>query len=222
MANKFELEAAEILPDTTSEEAAKVLLARFGLLPRKKDSAAQMHRLLLELYERKKSANRTKKPEEAVVTVEEMGVFAGIKRQTMYDYLGRWISLNLLKKTSFVASGKVVIGYELNGPNLEAAFKKAEFVIRNHVEQSLNIVRELQNQVKKEKIRQNMPQNMEKAAETAVGQAMPEPDEPDPDEPDPDEPGPGPMPEPNPDYPPFHQKDERKEEKKDEISPSNG
>jgi hypothetical protein len=181
---KFELEATEALPDAESGETARVLLARFGLLPRKRDSAAQMHTLLLELYERKKTSNRMKKPEEAVLTVEDMGVFAGIKRQTMYDYLGRWLALNVLKKTSFVANGKVVIGYELNGPNLEAAFKKAEFVIKNHVEQSLDIVRGLQNQVKKEKIRQNMPQ--------------PEPDEP---VPEPDVPGPEPIPGPIPPEP---------------------
>jgi hypothetical protein len=154
---KFELEMTEPLPDADTEEIARVLLARFGLLPRKKDGQARMQKLLLELYERKKSANRERKPEGAVMTVEEMGVFAGIKRQTMYDYLGRWLSLSLLKKTSFVASGKVVIGYEINGTNLESAFKKAENTIRNHVEQSLDIVRSLQNEVKREKIKQNIP-----------------------------------------------------------------
>ena len=201
MAMKFELENAELIPDSGSDETAKVLLARFGLLPRKRDSAAQMHKLLLEMYERKKSANRMKRPEEAVITVEEMGTFAGIKRQTMYDYLGRWLSLNLLKKTSFVANGKVVIGYEINGPNLEAAFKKAEFVIRNHVEQSLDIVKDLQNQVKKEKIRQNMPE---------PAPPMPEP-----------EPNPEPMPPepaPNPDVP----QEEKEPKKEDETTPSNG
>lgn len=145
---KFELEATEPLPDAETEEIARVLLARFGLLPRKKDGQAKMHTLLLELYERKKAANREKKPEHAVMTVEDMGLFAGIKRQTMYDYLGRWLSLNLLKKTSFVANGKVIIGYELNGTNLESSFKKAETTIRNHLEQSLEIVRSLQNEVK--------------------------------------------------------------------------
>jgi len=177
---KFELEVSEPLPDAETEEIARILLARFGLLPRKKDGQAKMHKLLLELYERKKVANRERKPEEAVMTVENMGLFAGIKRQTMYDYLGRWLSLNLLKKTSFVANGKVVIGYELNGTNLESSFKKAETTIRNHLEDSLEIVRSLQNEVKKEKIRQNIP-----SAENA-----PEP------EPEPPQPGPEPMPEP--------------------------
>jgi hypothetical protein len=183
MAMKFELETAEAFPDSGSDETAKVLLARFGLLPRKRDSAAQMNRLLLELYERKKTANRMKKPEEAVVTVEEMGLFAGIKRQTMYDYLGRWLALNLLKKTSFVANGKVVIGYELNGPNLEAAFRKAEFVIKNHVEHSISLVKDLQNQVKKEKIKQNMPQNSESGPEPPVPEPAPPEPAPNPDVP---------------------------------------
>jgi hypothetical protein len=183
---KFELEITEPLPDAETEEIARILLARFGLLPRKKDGQAKMHKLLLELYERKKSANREKRPEEAVMTVEDMGVFAGIKRQTMYDYLGRWLSLNLLKKTSFVANGKVVIGYELNGTNMESAFKKAETTIRSHVEQSLDIVRSLQNEVKKEKIRQNIPSSQE-----------PEPEEPTPEPQPPIPPEPEPAPEPD-------------------------
>ena len=179
---KFELEVTEPLPDAETEEIARILLARFGLLPRKKDGQAKMHKLLLELYERKKYANKEKKPEEAVMTVEDMGVFAGIKRQTMYDYLGRWLSLNLLKKTSFVANGKIIIGYELNGTNLESAFKKAESTVRNHLEQSIDIVRSLQNEVKKEKIRQNIPSN----------------DEPEPPGPEPEPPAPTPGPEPTP------------------------
>ena len=192
---KFELEITEPLPDADTEEIARILLARFGLLPRKKDGQARMQKLLLELYERKKSANREKKPEGAVMTVEEMGVFAGIKRQTMYDYLGRWLSLSLLKKTSFVANGKVVIGYELNGTNLESAFKKAENMIRNHVEQSLDIVRSLQNEVKKEKIRHNIPSQ-------AASQSVSDEEESPAPEPEPPMPEPGPEPpEPTPEPP---------------------
>jgi len=150
---KFQLDQIEPAPDATSEEIARILLARFGLLPRKKDGQAQMHSLLLELYERKKSANRDKKPEKSVITVEDMGVFAGIARQTMYEYLGRWLDLNILKKTSFVSEGKVVIGYELNGPTLEAAFKKAEQAISNQLDTSLELARKLQNEVKRDKLK---------------------------------------------------------------------
>jgi len=190
---KFELEVTEPLPDADTEEIARILLARFGLLPRKKDGQAKMHKLLLELYERKKAANREKRPEDAVMTVEDMGVFAGIKRQTMYDYLGRWLALNLLKKTSFVANGKVVIGYELNGTNLESAFRKAEATVKNHLEQSIDIVKGLQNEVKKEKIRQNIPSSDDK-------KNVPEPEQPEPTpepgpEPAPPEPEPSPEPE---------------------------
>jgi hypothetical protein len=191
---KFELEVTEPLPDADTEEIARILLARFGLLPRKKDGQAKMHTLLLELYERKKAANREKKPEEAVMTVENMGLFAGIKRQTMYDYLGRWLSLNLLKKTSFVANGKVVIGYELNGTNLESAFKKAEVTIKNHLDQSIDIVKGLQNEVKKEKIRQNIPSSSDDKEQPEPG---PEPEP----EPEPPAPEPGPEPEPSPEPP---------------------
>ncbi|MEM3154267.1 MAG: hypothetical protein QW165_01730 [Candidatus Woesearchaeota archaeon] len=137
------------------EELSKVLLARFGLLPRKKDGNAQMHKLLLQLYERKKEANREKKPEAAVMPVEEMALYAGIKRQTMYDYLKRWLDLQILKKTSFVSGGKVVIGYELNGTNLEGAFRKAEATLKGHLDASFKIIENLQNEIKKEKLRSN-------------------------------------------------------------------
>ena len=153
---KIQLEHAEALPDASIDELSRTLLSRFGLLPRKKDGSAAMHKLLLELYERKKVANRDRKPESAVIPVEMMGNVAGIKRQTMYEYLHRWLDLSILKKTSFVSDGKVVVGYELNGANLEGAFRKAEASIRNHLEASLRIVDTLQNEIKKEKIRQGM------------------------------------------------------------------
>lgn len=150
---KIQLEHSEPPEQATPDELAKTLLARFGLLPRKKDGNAAMHKLLLELSERKKSANREKKPELAVMPVENMGSIAGIKRQTMYEYLHRWLDLNILKKTSFVNNGKVVIGYELNGTNLESAFRKAESTIKTHLEDSFKLLEKLQNEIKREKLR---------------------------------------------------------------------
>ena len=153
MPKNIELGHAEPVPNADSEELSKVVLSRFGLIPRKRDGVAKFHNLLLELYERKKTATREKKPEDAVMTVEEMGIFAGIRRQTMYDYLGRWLHLDVLKKTSFVSNGKVVIGYELNGNTLEAAFRKAEQRIKNHLEDSMEIIKKIQNEVKREKLK---------------------------------------------------------------------
>ena len=165
---KIHLNNVEAVPDANATELAKVILTRFGLIPRKKDGQAQFHKLLLELYEKKKEANRERRPELAVMPVELMGMHAGIKRQTMYDYLGRWLGLNILKKTSFVNDGKVVIGYELNGNNLEAAFKKAEQSINQHAANSLELIKELQNQVKKEKLKDNMePKSESSGSENA-------------------------------------------------------
>ncbi|MBI4017129.1 MAG: hypothetical protein HY363_05565 [Candidatus Aenigmarchaeota archaeon] len=149
---KIQLENKEVIDDNSTEQIAMVLLARFGLLPRKKDANAKIHKLLLEIYERKKKANRERAPEAAVVPVDEMGVFAGISRQTMYEYLHRWLDLAILKKTTFVSNGKVITGYELNGQNLEGAFRKAETVIKNHLDYSFKLVDKLQNEIKKEKI----------------------------------------------------------------------
>jgi hypothetical protein len=150
---KIELDLVEPVELSSSDELAKIVLARLGLLPRKNDALAKFHKLLIELYERKKIANRDRRPELAVMTVEEMGMCAGIKRQTMYDHLSRWLVLNILKKTSFVFNGKIITGYELNGTNLESAFKKAEFVVHNQMTITQDIVRQFQNELKKEKLR---------------------------------------------------------------------
>jgi len=136
-----------------SDELASVIIDRLGLSPRKEGSTDKMHKTLLELYERQKRANREKKPELAVLTVEEMAILAGITRQTMYDYLKRWLDLNLISKTSFIQGSKVVIGYKLNGQTLEAAFEKAVSRIHGHLDDSKKFVQELQRIIKNEKIK---------------------------------------------------------------------
>ena len=158
---KIQLEHKETTENPSTEELSKVLLTRFGLIPRKKDGNAQMHSLMMELYERKKIANRDKKPESAVMPVEEMGKFAGIKRQTMYDYLKRWVELDLISKTSYIADGKVIIGYKLNGSTLESAFEKSVQRITNYLETSMKYVRELQKLIKNEKIAASQQKNQE-------------------------------------------------------------
>ena len=161
---KIELDLVEPVDNASSNELAKIILARLGLMPRKNDALAKFNNLLIELYERKKQANKEKKPELAVMTVEEMGIQAGIKRQTMYDHLNRWLILNVLKKTSFVSEGKIITGYELNGQNLEAAFKKAEYFIQGHLSTTLDVIKQFQNEIKKEKLR-NAPEKSEEDAE---------------------------------------------------------
>lgn len=149
-------EPGTINPD--SKELSNIIIRRIGLSPRKKGSTEQMHRLLLELYERTKNANREKKPELAVLTVEEMGNIAGITRQTMYDYIKRWTDLDLVAKTTYIYEGKVIIGYKLNGVTLENAFEKALVQVKNNMDLTLKYVKELQNTVKKEKISDSMRQ----------------------------------------------------------------
>ena len=112
-----------------------------------------MNRVLIELYERAKAAAREKRQTKAVMTVEEMGKFAGITRQTMYDYLKRWLALDLITKTSFIGQDeKVNIGYKLNGNTLEMAFDKAKTRINNNLEFTQKYIVELQKIVKNEKI----------------------------------------------------------------------
>lgn len=144
----------------TSDELARVVMSRIGLEPRKTGSTDKMYRTFLELYERAKQAHREKKPESAVMTVEEMGAFAGITRQTMYDYLRRWLELNMIVKTSYIVDNRVVIGYKLNGSTLEASFEKARQQINNNLELTLKYIVELQKRVKNEKISQTQKERI--------------------------------------------------------------
>jgi arabinogalactan endo-1,4-beta-galactosidase len=139
-----------------SIELAKVLVTRIGLMPRKVGSTEEMYKTLIELYERTKLAMKEKKPELAVMTVEEMGNCAGITRQTMYDYLKRWIDLDIITKTSYIYESKVIIGYRLNGNTLEQSFEKAAVRIKNNLEITLKYVGELQRALKNEKLSESM------------------------------------------------------------------
>lgn len=143
----------------SSEELAMIVLARIGLMPRKKGATDKMYRVLLELYERAKISYRKKQPHLAVMTVEEMGYFAGITRQTMYDYLNRWVSLNLINKTTYIADGKVVIGYKLTGNTLEQAFERSHAVIQQNMELTKRYIAELQRLIKNEKIAESQRNN---------------------------------------------------------------
>jgi hypothetical protein len=149
-------EPGSVNPD--SKELAEIIISRMGLSPRKKGSTDQMYKVMIELYERMKLSAKEKKPELAVLTVEEMGNHAGISRQTMYDYIKRWLDLDLISKTTYIYENKVIVGYKLNGVTLENAFEKSTVRIKNNLEQSLRLVRDLQNTIKKEKISETMKQ----------------------------------------------------------------
>lgn len=155
----------------TSEELAKIVMSRMGLEPRKSGSTDKMFRTLVELYERSKQANRNKQPESAVMTVEEMGYFAGITRQTMYDYLKRWLELNMIVKTSYIVNNKVVIGYKLNGPTLEASFDKARQRINNNMDLTAKYIQELQRRIKNEKISQSQKDKNPEPPQTTLDTA---------------------------------------------------
>ncbi len=153
---KITLENIEPSLNPSTEELAKIILTRIGLEPRKKGSTENMHKTLIELYERVKAANREKKPELSIMTVEEMGMYAGITRQTMYEYLKRWLHLNFIVKTSYIKDGKVIIGYKMNGSNLDGAFGKVIQQINNNLEITQKYIKELQRTVKNEKISESI------------------------------------------------------------------
>ena len=171
--SKIVLQNPEPGMNPSSEELAKIVMTRIGLDPRKSGSTDKMYRTLIEMYERSKVAHRDKRPEAAVMTVEEMGSFAGITRQTMYDYLKRWLELNMIAKTSYIINNKVIIGYRLNGSTLESSFEKAIQQINNNTELTMRYIRELQKLIKNEKISNTQREKLTDDAET-VTEAVPE------------------------------------------------
>ena len=139
--------------NANSEELANVIIQRLGLMPRKKGSTEKMHKVLIDFYERAKLATREKDPKRAIMTVEDMGISAGITRQTMYEYLRRWLELDLISKTSYIDQwNKVIIGYKLNGGTLEQAFERARKKVHSHLDETQKYVVEIQKQLKNEKI----------------------------------------------------------------------
>ncbi|MBI5393636.1 hypothetical protein HZA96_07255 [Candidatus Woesearchaeota archaeon] len=148
--------------NASSDDLAKIIIQRLGLMPRKENSTDKMHQVLIELYERAKIANREKHPTKAVMTVEEMGMYAGITRQTMYEYLKRWLEVDMITKMSYVLpDNSVIIGYKLNGPTLEHAFERARTKVHDHLNKTHSFILELQKIVKNEKISQKMTQNIQ-------------------------------------------------------------
>ncbi|MFW5746876.1 MAG: hypothetical protein ACOCWQ_05000 [Nanoarchaeota archaeon] len=159
---KFSLAHVEAELGSDSQELAKVIIQRIGLEPRKRGSTDNMHQALLEFYERAKVANQQKDPKKAVMTVEEMAMYAGITRQTMYEYLGRWLKLNIITKVSFInGDGSVTIGYRLHGTTLEDAFRKAKTQVVRHLDLTERYIGELQKTIKNEKISKRMQKHPE-------------------------------------------------------------
>ncbi len=159
---KYVLTDIESSTNPSSTELANVVLERMGLVPRKSGSNKNMHMVLVELYERSKFASREKDPQMGIMTVEEMANSVGITRQTMYDYLKRWLELQLIKKLSFMKEGVLVVGYHLNGSNIENAFSKARSMISMNLDGTERYIKMLQNELKKDKLRKiNAPENIE-------------------------------------------------------------
>lgn len=150
---RFELRKLNPSPNAAKEELASVILGRIGLLPKKVDAKAGFNKLLLELYEKKKLSVKENKPELSLMTIEEMALISGIKRQTFYDHLGRWIDLGLIKKATYIKEKDRIRGYELAGNNVENAFNKVQSTITEHLEQTREMISLLQNEIKKEKLR---------------------------------------------------------------------
>ena len=172
---QFILRHSEPTMNPSSDELANIIIHRLGLMPRKKGSTEKMYRVLVELYEKAKTASREKTPSAAIITVEEMAMHAGISRQTMYDYIKRWIDTDFITKTSYIDSDqKVVVGYKLNGPTLESAFEKTRTKIHNNLDLTAKYIGELQRIVKNEKISKRFEEKETKKIGSEETPATPE------------------------------------------------
>lgn len=141
----------------SAEELAHVIVERLGLVPRKKNATEHTYKLLLELYERQKQSVQMKDPALAIMTVEEMAMYTKISRQTMYEYLGRWLHTGMLQKVSFLDDKrKLVVGYRLCGSTLEDAFGHMRTLLHKHVELTGQYIVDLQKRIKNEKISASM------------------------------------------------------------------
>ncbi len=160
MAEKITLTDQEPPISSTSDMLANTLVSRIGLMPRKSGATDAMHRVLLEFFERAKKANAQKDPKLAVMTVEEMAVYARITRQTMYEYLERWLMTDLIVKVSYIdAMHKVFVGYKLNGVTLDDAFDAFEKKVHRNVSQTRKLAVQLAKMLKNEKIAQTLKKN---------------------------------------------------------------
>lgn len=168
---QFILRHIEPTMNPGSDELANTIIHRMGLMPRKKGSTEKMHRILVELYEKAKVASKEKNPMAALMTVEEMAMHAGISRQTMYDYIKRWLEMDFITKTSYIGpEQKVIIGYKLNGPTLESAFDKSKTKIMNNIELTAKYIGELQRILKNEKISKTFDEKRSKEQQTPTGE----------------------------------------------------
>ena len=166
MTEKIILTGAEPPVGSNSDLLATTIISRIGLMPRKKGSTESINKTFIEFYERAKKATTAKDPKLGVLTVEEMAIFAKITRQTMYEYLQRWLDLNFIQKVSYIdTSNKVIIGYKLNGSTLEEAFERARKKIVDNLDKTQSLITELQKMLKNEKIAASMKKPEEHVSE---------------------------------------------------------
>lgn len=167
MSEKIILTATEPPVAANSDQLATTIINRIGLMPRKRGSTENIHKTFVEFYERAKKATASKDLKQAVMTVEEMAIFAKITRQTMYEYLQRWLDLNFIQKVSYIDNNnKVIIGYKLNGNTLEEAFEKSKKKIMDNLDKTQSLVAELQKMLKNEKISASMKKTDDSTSET--------------------------------------------------------
>lgn len=140
------------------DEIARVIIKRLGLGPRKINSKIEIHKLLIEFYERSKKSNQEKQAEIAILTIDEIKDILNLTRQTSYDYINRWLEIRIITKMSYTKNGKLIKGYKLNGPTLEAAFIKCVSTIKEMLDETNDLIHELQKSIKNEKIRNSFKQ----------------------------------------------------------------
>lgn len=142
--------------DESVDELAKTIIKRMGLGARKRNSTVPVYKLLIEFYERSKKANQEKNPELSIMTIDDIKSVLKITRQSSYDYVNRWLEARIISKISLSSNGKLIKGYKLNGSSLENAFIKTVSKVKEHLNDTQDIIQKLQKKIKNEKIREKL------------------------------------------------------------------
>ncbi len=133
----------------SKEELAEAILKALGIMRKESKSKADV-KILLELLEYRK-LDFPLKP-------EELAMSAGIKRSQVYEHLRKYSEAGLIKKDAAIVGGKIKKGYLLRDKNLVKTLEKVKLDIERQWSEILKMAENLQELIRREKIRRAMIQ----------------------------------------------------------------
>ena len=89
----------------------------------------------------------------AIFSLTMSGISTGTINFSLHN---KYCYIDFISKATFVANGKVVKGYKLNGNTIEDAFGKARTIISKNLNETSKMITDLQKLIKNEKIKESM------------------------------------------------------------------